>query len=74
MYLDGMNLRLLLNYFQAGISRCNYWKSMWGMTLYPSFDCSEESKTMNHIVQDCPLYAFSEGLFDIHNIEIDRIN
>ena len=69
--VGGMNLPrrqwALLNRFRTGVGRCRYWKFKWGMTLDQSCDCGAEFQTMDHIVNECPLSAFSEGLVSLHS-------
>lgn len=55
-----------LNRFRTGVGRSNSWKHKWGLADNQSCDCGEEAQTMEHIVNDCPLRAFSAGLVGLH--------
>ena len=68
--LRGMNLPrkewTLLNRFRTDVGRSNYWKFKWGHVTDQSCDCGAELQTMNHVLNDCPLRAFSGGLEGLH--------
>jgi hypothetical protein len=34
----------------------------WGFVESPACDCGAEEQTMRHIVEDCPLRLFDDGL------------
>ena len=52
----------VLNRCRTNVGRCNFWKAKWGQ------DCGADYQTMNHIVNDCSLRAFSGGLAGNYNI------
>ena len=58
----------LLNRFRTGVGRCNYWQCKWGLTPDQSCDCGADVQTMAHIVNECPLRRFQEGLASLHNV------
>jgi hypothetical protein len=37
----------------------------WGFVESPAFDCGAEEQTMHHIVEDCPLRLFADGLIGL---------
>jgi hypothetical protein len=62
----GFDLRrhncVLLNRFQTEQERCAHFMHRWGFVKSPACDCCAEEQTMRHIVDDCPLRLFADGL------------
>jgi hypothetical protein len=75
--LRGMDLPrrewVALNRFRTDVGRCNYWKARWGQVLEQSCDCGADFQTMSHIVNDCPLRAFSGGLVGLTEVRADSL-
>ena len=59
----------LLNRFRTDVGRSNYWKFKWGHVTDQSCDCGAELQTMNHVLNDCPLRAFSGELEGLHKAD-----
>uniref|UniRef100_UPI001C8F8736 hypothetical protein n=1 Tax=Klebsiella pneumoniae TaxID=573 RepID=UPI001C8F8736 len=70
--VGGMNLArrdwTLLNRFRTGVGSCNYWRCKWGLTPDQSCDCGADAQTMQHIITECPLRSFREGLAGLHSV------
>ena len=58
----------LLNRFRTGVGRCNYWKYKWGLTQDQSCDCGADLQTMEHIISECPVRYFREGIASLHSV------
>jgi hypothetical protein len=63
---SGFDLRrhnwVLLNRFRTEQGRCAHLMHRWGFVESPACDCGAEEQTMRHIVDDCPLRLFADGL------------
>ena len=63
--VSGMNLPykvwVHLTRFRTRVGGCNNWKFKWGQTDDQFCDCGSP-QTMKHIVEECPLRSFSEGI------------
>jgi hypothetical protein len=53
---------VLLNRFLTKQGRCVHLMHRWGLVESPACDCSAEEQTIRHIVDDCPLRLFADGL------------
>ncbi|XP_063371801.1 uncharacterized protein LOC134660031 [Cydia amplana] len=49
-----------LNRLRTGHGRCNFFRHKWGWSDSALCDCGIEDQTMEHIIQRCPLRAYSE--------------
>jgi len=62
----------LINRFQTGQCPCRANLHKWGLTQSPSCDCGQR-RTMNHIVDTCPLRKFHSGLNLLHKADDDTV-
>lgn len=74
--VNGFNLKrsdwVKLNRFRTGHGRCAYNMHKWGMSGSPLCSCGDQ-QTMNHLINDCPLYKFSGGLNQLHEVTPDAV-
>jgi hypothetical protein len=43
------------------------------MQLTVTVDCGHPSQTMDHIIDDCPIHAFEDGLLSLHEASPEAI-
>jgi hypothetical protein len=48
-------------------------KKMWGYSNATHCDCGHLCQTMDHIIDDCPIHAFEDGLLSLHEATSEAI-
>ncbi|UYV73658.1 hypothetical protein LAZ67_11000243 [Cordylochernes scorpioides] len=64
---------VLLNRFRTGQGRCAELMRLWGYTKDPNCACNVP-QSMSHILDDCPLYKFNGGIFNLHSVTPEALN
>jgi hypothetical protein len=45
----------------------------WGFSNAINCDCGHPCQTMDHIIDDCPIHAFEDGLLFLHEATSEAI-
>jgi hypothetical protein len=75
----GFDLRcqewVLLNRFRTSQGKCAFLMHRWGYSNSnaTNYYCGHPCQTMNHIIDDCPIHAFADGLLYLHEATPEAI-
>jgi hypothetical protein len=73
----GFDLRrrewVLLNRFRTTQGKCAFLMHRWGSSNATNCDCGHPCQTMDHIIDDCPMHAFEDGLLSLHEATPEAI-
>jgi hypothetical protein len=73
----GFDLRrrewVLLNRFRTSQEKCAFLMHRWGFSNATNCDCGHPCQTMDHIIDDCPIHAFEDGLLSLHEATPEAI-
>ncbi len=58
----------ILNRIRTGHGRCNSMLFRWNSVESPSCECGEAEETIEHLINNCPIYKFQDGLENIHKV------
>jgi hypothetical protein len=66
----GFDLRrrewVLPNQFGISQEKCVFLMHRWGYSNATNCKCGHPCQTMDHIIDDCPIHAFEDGLLSLH--------
>jgi hypothetical protein len=57
---------VLLKRFRTSQGKCAFLMHRWGYSNATNCDCGHLSQTMDHIIDDCPIHAFEDGMLSLH--------
>jgi hypothetical protein len=73
----GFDLRrrewVLLNRFRTSEGKCAFLLHRWGYSNATNSDCGHPCQTMDHIIDNCPIHAFKDGLLSSHEATVEAI-
>jgi hypothetical protein len=73
----GFDLRrwgwVLLNRFRTLQRKCAFLMHRWGYSNATNCNCGHPCQTMDHIIEDCPIHAFQDGLVFLHEATPEAI-
>jgi hypothetical protein len=74
---SGFDLRrhewVLLNRFRTSQGKCEFLMQRWGYSNATHCECGHPCQTMDHIIDDCPIHAFEDGLLYLHKATPEAI-
>jgi hypothetical protein len=64
---------VLLNRFRTSQGKCTFLMHRWCYSNATNCDCGHPYQTMDHIIDDCPIHAFEDGLLSLHEATSEAI-
>jgi hypothetical protein len=53
--------------------KCAFLMHRWGFSNATNCDCGHPCQAMDHIIDDCPIHAFEDGLLSLHEATPEAI-
>ncbi|CAI6369294.1 unnamed protein product [Macrosiphum euphorbiae] len=63
----------VLNRLRTGHGRCADMMLKWRLRGSPACDCGNYGQTINHIIKECQLRKFNQGIEAIHVITMEAV-
>jgi hypothetical protein len=64
---------VLLNRFRTSQGKCAFLMHRCGFSNATNCDCGHPCQTMDHIIDDCPIHAFEDGLLSLYEATPEAI-